>query len=267
MEQQPHILFNQNFDSTSITPDHVRGLSLGQVTEQFGTLGLYTRLIDSLEREGFGDNDLVQLSLHLGLTLHADDKRTNGHYIDHLMRVTLHMLESFNIKDQNLIAAGPLHDVFEDHPKDLVFTLTGEKPDNREEAMQIGKQVLALLTNEEVVEIVSVVTNPEVLPGQDKIEVYTEHTRQIVWQSPKGRVLKLADFTENAGGNHATIGDKQQKLDEKYIRQFRTHMMGLFLPNSLIVGKERQRALHMLSKGHVRAIARLAANQYEHHDI
>ena len=250
---------NSELDPASITPEHVRGLSLGKVTEEYGTIGLYARTVDTLERFDLADNELVQLSLQLGLALHADDLRTNGHYTDHLMRVTLRMIEDFGIRDPNLIAAGPLHDVFEDHPRDLVLALTGEKPDTREEASQLGRAALTALTNEEVVQIVTTVTNPVVAPGEDKLDVYTQHTRDLVLHSPKGRVLKLSDFIDNAGGNHATVGDKQRRLDEKYIRQFRIHKMGLFLPDSLIRGQERQAALHMLSKGHMRALGRLAA--------
>lgn len=244
-------------DPTLITPDAVRGLSLGKVTEQFGTAGLYVRSVDTLEQTGFADNELVQLSFQLGLALHSDDMRTNGHYTDHLMRVMLHLLEDFGIRDPNLIAAAPLHDVFEDHPRDLVLALTGEKPANRAEARQLGRTALAHLTNDEVVSIVEAVTNPPVLEGEDKLDVYTTHTTDLVFNKPKPRVLKLGDFIDNAAGNHATKGAKQQRLDEKYMRQYRVHSMGLFLPDSLVTGPERQRALHLLSKGHSRALGRM----------
>jgi len=257
--ETPSVILQPKFDSSSLTPDHVRGLSLGALTEQYGTIGLYTRLIDTLERKGLGDNELVQLSLQLGLALHANDFRTNGHYTDHLMRVTLRMLEDFNIQDPNLIAAGPLHDTFEDHPRDLILALTGEKITDRNVALSLGRQTLASLTNEEVADIVWAVTNPIVELGEDKLEIYAEHTTQLVLHKPKPRVLKLADFDDNAVGNHATIGEKQRKLDEKYIRLYRIHKMGLFLPNSLIKGKERTQALHLLSKGHARALGRLAS--------
>lgn len=255
---KPLLFDTQNtLDPASITPDHVRGLSLGRVTEEFGTIGLYTRMVDTLQQTGLIENDLVMHGLQLGLALHTDDMRTNGHYNDHLLRVTLHMIEDFGIRDPNLIAAGPLHDSFEDHPRDLVLTLTGEKPATRAEAMVLGRQALARLTNEEVVDIILAVTNPEVPEGANKLDVYTDHTRELVLRHPKPRVLKLADFHDNADGNHATIGDKQRRLDEKYIRQFRIHRMGLYLPDSLITGKERQQALHMLSVGHARALGRL----------
>jgi len=213
----------------------------------------------TLERTGFGDNELVQLSLQLGLALHTNDFRTNGHYTDHLMRVTLRMLEDFNIQYPNLIAAGPLHDTFEDHPRDLILALTGENVTDRNAALSIGRQTLANLTNEEVADIVWAVTNPTVEPGQDKLEVYAEHTTHLVLHKPKPRVLKLADFDDNAVGNHAIVGGKQRKLDEKYIRLYRIHKMGLLLPDSLIQGRERTQALHLLSKGHARALGRLAS--------
>lgn len=242
-----------------ISPEEVRDLSLGALTEQYGTPGLYARTLDTLERTGLSNNELVQNSLHLGLALHADDLRTNGHYIDHLMRVTLRIIEDFGIKDENIIAAAPLHDSFEDHPKDLTLALTGERVLDRQLATEIGKMALARVTNDDVVDIISSVTNPVIKPGEDKIEIYSKHTEQLVLTNPRGRTLKLSDFLDNAAGNHATIGPKQHKLDQKYISQYRIHKIGLFLPDSLITGRHRLKALDLLERGHVRAIGRLAA--------
>ena len=175
MENQ-HFEVNQNYDSTLITPDQVRGLSLGKITEDYGTLGLYIRTLDSLESRGFSDNKIIKTSLQLGLTMHFNDVRTNGRYTDHLMRTTLHMLEDFNIKDPDIIAAGPLHDVFEDHPFDLALALAGNELSDLLEARIIGRQALSRLINPEVVNIVASVTNPDLKPGESKQEVYTRHT-------------------------------------------------------------------------------------------
>jgi hypothetical protein len=259
--EQPFFDYNPNFDATVISPEKVRGLSLGKITERFGTLGLYVRTIDSLQQNGFGDNELVQSSLYLGCALHFNDTRTNGHYTDHLMRVTLHMLDDFHIKDPNLIASGPLHDAFEDHPFDLATTLTGERAPDVQTARKRGRAALASLTNQTVVDIIASVTNPEPQPGEDKQTSYNKHVNNLVLHNPQARVLKLADFIDNAAGNHATIGALQHKLDLKYIDQYRTHMMGLYLPDSLITGKDRQEALHVLSIGHARALARLAIHK------
>lgn len=266
MEVTESVLHNsQNrplqFDPAQITPDDVRGLSLGQVTEQFGTPGLYVRTLDTLERTGFGDDELVQNSLRLGLMLHANDFRTNGHYTDHLMRVMLHVIEDFGIRERHIIAAAPLHDSFEDHPRDLVLALTGEKPATLQEARQLGREALIRWTNEAVVNLIETVTNPQVPEGADKLEVYTMHTADIVFHSPDGRVLKLADFDDNAAGNHATLGERQQRLDRKYLQQWRIHLMGMYLPDSLITGEHRRHAHDMLWRGYLRAMGRLGLTE------
>jgi len=245
-----------------VTPAQVRGLSLEEVTERHGTMGLYTRTLDTLDHIGFdeADDDLIQRSLELGIQMHSRQKRTNGHYADHLMRVTLHLLEDLDIRDPNLIAAAPLHDTFEDHPRDLAGRLTGTKPDTVRLARPIAYNALAAYTNLEVVSIVEAVTNPPVPEGKTKLEVYTEHTRQLVKSSQKGRVLKLADFIDNAVGNHTTIGEKRQKLDRKYLGQYAIHRSGLFLEDTLITGIARERACTMLDEGYLRAMDRLAAD-------
>jgi hypothetical protein len=239
-------------------PETVRKLSLGALSEQYGTTGLYVRLNDALEQAELSDNILIRETTQLGLALHIDDMRTNGRYNDHLMRVTIRMLEDFGIRDPNLIAAGPLHDTLEDHPRDLVHSLTGDRIKDPAYARLLGKKALSLITNDEVVQIISDVTNPIVLPGEDKLESYTQHTKHLIQTSPKGRVLKLSDFIDNAVGNHATIGNLQLKLDKKYIAQYDLHKNGLFLEDSLITGERREKALALLNKGHQRALGRLA---------
>ena len=97
-----------------------------------------------------------------------------------------------------------------------------------------------------------------------------EVTRRVRKAIPKQQKHKFKFFKELSPGTtsvaettslfQATLGDKQRKLDEKYIQQYRIHKAGLFMPDNLIKGADRQRALHLLSKGHTRAIGRLAAD-------
>lgn len=257
MEQPRHIrAHHEAVEPTQL--ETMRGLSLGALSEQYGTSGLYLRLTDALNQADLSENPLIQYTTRLGLALHADDMRTNGRYNDHLMRVTIRMLEDFGIRDPNLIAAGPLHDALEDHPRDLVYNLIGDRIKNPECARLVGRQALSLIANEEVAGIISDVTNPVVLPGEDKLESYTRHTEHLVATSQKGRVLKLSDFIDNAVGNHATIGSLQQKLDNKYITQYDIHKSGLYREDSLITGERREKALTLLNKGHQRALGRLA---------
>ncbi len=241
----------------TITPDHVRGLSLSRVTQEYGTLGLYTRLQATLAERGLDQVPEITWALQMGLTLHANDNRTNGPYNDHLLRVTLRSIEDYGIDDPALIAAHPLHDSIEDHPKDLVLALTGNRMTDVGEARTVGVELLARHTYVETAEIVVAVTNPLLAEGDDKQAVYASHTEELVLTHPKGRVLKLSDFVENAVGNHYTLGSKRDALDEKYLDLFRIHRMGLFMPDSLITGELRLKVLAQLSAGHARAQARL----------
>jgi hypothetical protein len=241
------------------TPEDVRGMPLHEITARYGTIGLYTRLEDSLRTHELDQDPKVQWAFQMGLTLHANDTRTSGHYEDHILRVTLRIIDHYGITDPSVVAAALLHDSPEDHPKDLVLALTGEAVDDVREARQKGLDLIALNTDHETADIVSAVTNPLLEEGQNELVVYGDHTEELVLNHPKGRVVKLSDFTDNAVGNHYTLGDKRQKLDEKYLEQYRIHRMGLYLPDSLITGDTRMAVLKQLAQAHARSLARLAA--------
>lgn len=241
-----------------LTANHVRNLSLHETTANFGTLGLYLRLKDTLSSTGLADNPDVMWATQLGLTLHANDKRVNGHYADHLLRVTLRILEHYNVQDPSIIAASMIHDAPEDHAKDIVSILAKEEVEDEKVARYKAFELLTHHVGEEVVYIVQSVTNPLVLPGEDKMEVYERHTRDLVMNKPKPRVLKLSDFTDNAVGNHYTTSPKRENLDAKYVNLYQVHRAGLFMPDSIITGEERLHALQQLTEGHARTLARLA---------
>lgn len=256
-----YIKDNINIFEPSISPDLIRGLSLGKITERYGTAGLYTRITDTLEDAGLGDSELIQSSLQLGLGLHIDDLRTNGNYVDHIMRVALHTIETLGVKDENIITASLLHDIFEMHLFDLILALTGEKVTEPPLARQIGHQALSQFTNLEVVDIVSAVTNPVIATGEDKIAIYQQHVINIIQHYPAARIVKLGDFIDNAVGNHATNGKLRQKLDNKYSPLYTAHKNGLYLPDSLISEDKRSDIARLLDIGRARSIGRIAAQK------
>lgn len=241
----------------AIGPEDVRDLSLHELTQEHGTIGLYTRLQDSLRISGLDQNPEVMWAMRMGLILHANDKRTNGHYDDHLMRVTIRIIDYYDITDPSIIAGALLHDSVEDHPKDLVFALTGEKIDDVQEARDRGLELIAHYAGAETADIVAAVSNPILKEGEDKLVVYGDHTENLVLNHPKARIVKLSDFIDNAVGNHHTIGDKQADLDEKYLDQYRIHRIGLLLPDSLIAGPVRDKVLEQLTAAHFRSLERL----------
>lgn len=246
---------NPNISPGTLTPDHVRGLSLHEVTKEFGTLGLYTRLEDSLHQYDLDTDSRLLWAVQFGLMLHANQERSNGHYADHLMRVTLRVIEHFGITDPTIVKAAILHDSVEDHPEDIVRILRGNLSASniQEEALRCYEAKLG----KGATDIIRQVTNPVFNPDK-KIEEYEAHTLAIVLNYPKARVVKLADFIDNAVGNHFSSPSRRQGLDEKYLPSYRLHKMGLFMPDSLITGEERERVLAQLTRGHFRALARLA---------
>jgi hypothetical protein len=244
----------------NLTPDHVRGLSLSETEKSYGSLGLYTRLEYELEQNGLMNDIDVNLAMHLGLAMHGNDMRTNGHYTNHIMRVCLRILTKYNIKEPSIIAAALLHDSVEDHPNDLIQVLGGSK----DTLLPIAPQALEAMRNSplsgETVDIVDLLTCPPLNPDNKQAE-YLEYTEHIVYSSSAARVVKLSDFVDNAVGNHFTLGSKQQKLDKKYLPLYRIHKMGLLMPDSMVQGRARDEALKQLSKGQYRAMARIAINE------
>lgn len=251
----PHIIAPE-----IITPDSVRGLSLHDVTLRYGTNGLQVRLDDTLERTGLAEDPGVQWAVQFSHMLHADQQRTNGHYSDHVMRVTLRIIEKFHIVDAALTIGALLHDgPIEDHPIDTVFALTGERVEDLQKAREMARHLIALNTSEEAAEIVWDMATPLTdKEGEDAWDVYRQHVIQTILAKPKPRVNKLSDFVDNGVGNHYTIGPKQAKLDRKYMPLWRPHMMGLYLPDSLITGERREAVLRQLRRGHARALTRVA---------
>lgn len=241
-----------------LTEHHVSHLSLHDITQNFGTLGLYKRLNFSLTANGLAEVPEVVWATQFGFTAHANDTRTNGHYADHILRVTLRILDHYHITDPEIVAAAMLHDSLEDHAVDIVAILAKESIEDEREARDKATELMQQHVGEGVMSIVEAVTNLIVVPGENKLEVYKHHTRDLVTNSPKARVVKLSDFTDNAVGNHYTVGEKQQYLDQKYLELYQIHRAGLFMPDSIITGEERHYALRQLTEGHARALARLS---------
>ena len=239
------------------TPEIIRGLTLGALSEQYGTVGLYVRLEDTLERVGLDTNELIRASMSLGFELHDDDWRTNGHAHDHLMRVALHIIELFKKDDPDLIAAAFLHDTLEDHAKELVLRLSGEQIQDEADARVRGRALLEEFFNARVAKRVQGVTTPQLRPGEDKNESYATFVEQIA-DDPEDEILKCADSVENAVGNHATKEPKQQKLDVRYAPIYPIHVRALYRPDSQVGGKIRDNVVDILFQGQQRAAIRMA---------
>jgi len=101
--------------------------------------------------------------------------------------------------------AGLLHAAVEDHAASIV-------PGGRQAALA----VLAGRFGARTAALVAAVTNPAWEPGRDKHEQYREHVLAALQASPRARVIKASDFTDNAVGLIHTTGPKLPELDRKY---------------------------------------------------
>lgn len=242
----------------TVRAEDVRSLPLHDITQKYGTLGLFVRLEDTLARTELDNAPEVQWAVHFGLMLHAGDSRTNGPYEDHLLRSTIRLVDHFGITDPEIVAAVPLHDGVEDHAKDIVRILGEEEIEDEVVAREQALCLLGQYISARSVDLIRGVTNPLTEDGEDSGGAYLKHFQTVILPDPRKRVLKLVDFTDNGPGNHYTKGEKQLHLDRKYEPLYKLHVMGLFMPDSLIVGEQRERAARQLIMARARALARLS---------
>jgi (p)ppGpp synthase/HD superfamily hydrolase len=135
--------------------------------------------------------------------LHADDSRSDGPYVNHLLRVTIRIARSYHVFDIDVLSAALLHDAVEDHP--------GE----------ISHEVLSRDFSPRMARLVRAVTNPRDfdLPEAEWRELYRAHVVASLGDEPWARIIKLSDFADNAGHVMDTVTDpaRREYLRAKYL--------------------------------------------------
>lgn len=122
--------------NANYSPEQIRGMSLAELTEKYGTAGLALRLNHILNQCPRYNQDseysiengelktisrqLIRKCVRLASYIHTDDYRSDGPYINHPLRVAINLLES-GIDDPNIIASALLHDIVENHPYELAY--------------------------------------------------------------------------------------------------------------------------------------------------
>lgn len=197
---------------------------------------------------------MVRSAGELSATVHEGQKRADGMHFDHIRRAFLLLYETLGIRDPELFAATYLHDSLEDQAQRLIEQLSDEPaPEGLSEAA-IRERAYAFLQERfegtAIAQTIMDVSNPLVdeAAGESKVVSYVKHTYQLIRKSPKGRVIKLADFIDNAVNNDKTPDPKKRvRLDLKYKFLYFAHRMGLHLPDSL-VPRERRPAIDRILK-------------------
>lgn len=183
---------------TELPSDKIANLSLHEITQTYGTSGLVQRLNHESDNH-FSHEDQLAIGQAFinAYALHQYDARSTEPYINHPLRVALRVIVHYGQHDTNLVNACLFHDCVEDHARELAPDL----PPVTEELLvrEAAKGMLALLSNEQVADLVSEVTNPIYDPNRDRHTQYYEHLERIA-NGPKTLpfLIKLSDLTDNA---------------------------------------------------------------------
>lgn len=182
-------------------------MPLHAITTVYGEQGLrarleieITRISDPASRQKIGQ------ALRLAGRLHAEDRRQREPYVNHLLRVALRIICHYEVGDTDVICAALLHDAVEDHASDLAAS--GGRPG--------ALAVLGARFSPETAALVEAVTNPIYQSGLDKDEQYGAHVTASLAASPRARIIKVSDFTDNGVGVIHTTGPKAVRLARKY---------------------------------------------------
>lgn len=153
--------------------------------------------IETARLDGTDSQQKVSQALQLAARLHAADRRQREPYLNHPLRVALRIICHYDVSDASIICAALLHDAVEDHADDLA-------PNGRPGAFA----ALAASFGPEVASLVEAVTNPVRAPCRDGNEQYRAHVAASLDASPRARVIKVSDFTDNGVGVIHTTGPK-----------------------------------------------------------
>ena len=94
-------------------------MPLHAITALHGEAGLRERLAIETATFPAADRERIAQALDLASRLHADDRRQNEPYVNHLLRVATRIITYYRVRDADVICAALLHDAAEDHADDL----------------------------------------------------------------------------------------------------------------------------------------------------
>jgi len=136
----------------------------------------------------------VRLIRSLAVLMHGEQQYGDRPYVEHLDAV-VGVLQRFGIHDEEILAAGYLHDVLED--TDLTF------------------EGLEVLVGEPVAALVDACTDGE---GPNR-KARKERVYQMIPQYPRARMVKLADRVANIEASLAHHHRHRKNLTEMYRKE------------------------------------------------
>jgi (p)ppGpp synthase/HD superfamily hydrolase len=157
-----------------------------------------------LEKAGLSSDKRVQKALDVAQKAHAEQKRGDEAYINHILRATAFLLET-GAADANSVCSILLHDSVEDQAEKLVEMSGGATQNEnvreaafayleREFGSRVRDNVFAATNPEKKVEYPEDLSPDEI--DSIKISEYTRHLKEVI-EDPIVCLIKLSDFSDN----------------------------------------------------------------------
>lgn len=225
-------------------------LDVERIEDLAGTEGLYTVLEGRLQRSGLTKEQQANIMVVAGIMheFHQDDTRSDGdgRYEGHLLRTTLNLLDF--VEDDVMARAMLLHDVVEDHAREIVASWGNFAPTivAGMSELQLQQEALYLMgKNErigpEVAGLVAQVTNKPFDPNRfpHKNKQYAHQVAALPEKDERAQIIKIVDQIDNALRIHRIRNNPKlaAKLDGKYELTFPT-FIGILKDNLQVISTE-----------------------------
>ncbi|HET8884071.1 MAG TPA: hypothetical protein VFM68_01225 [Candidatus Saccharimonadales bacterium] len=195
---------------------------------------LYTSLVDISHDWTFDQQQQMTFAYDLIVKAHASDRHKNRPYTEHLLRVANRLAHYMDVKDPDVIIAGMLHDIVEDHPLEMingslvtndgapVFGMENMDTIDPKQQQTIALSHISVLFSEQAATTVAAVTNPPQSEApanySDKLQAYTDKVATAI-QSPQAWLVKFSDWCDNGLGVNYDVegqGAKHKHFRRKY---------------------------------------------------
>ncbi len=179
-------------------------LSLEEITERWGEQGLREQFAFEAKRFSGEDSAFIDGALELATFLHDGEQRVREPYINHVLRVTLRILQDSEFADIDVIVAAILHDTVENHHNKLIQDENQESFDSPTYELEMlhamALDILQSMFNERVARLVNILTNPPLdpaMPRGERHELYRANVLQKLASHPDARIIKACDVLDN----------------------------------------------------------------------
>lgn len=227
-----------------------------------GTNALKQCVVLELQERELWDDTEVRWAYTFSMDMHDNEQRKDGPYNNHILRAAIWAIREFNTADTEIAKAILLHDVIENHPKDIIELFGGQEATSgtdRERAF-VAFCNSNQIARPDTKEAIGRLTCPSFKGYQpiEKRQAYARHITGITLKQPLAAVAKIADQLDNGNGNAYNPDPKmQRRLDLKYYAVNAAFRDAIYMEGSLIPDDRRDFVNAAFEDGQQRAKKRL----------